>query len=431
MNTSAIVSRKKKAARKAKAAEAALSNGAVGIVKSVDRLVKQASTMKQKKRSLPVASKEFIHQVLDPNGKGATIKSGVPDGSATSSAVPEFVIDQVVNSPFSITEGGEWNCFILNLPFLRAKTILYGFDSLHNFGDVDWSKAAVLVDASESAASWQNLKGENTFDFYGMVLKGKLGALVDETATARLVSQGTTIDFSAPALQTQGFVYGVQYQFDPALVLAEVDSSPRLVNSFLWNNLDPTQIVQTYHNAYHSKAVDGIYQPLLRSDQSWQYENVVERMNYLRTSNDGGAGAQHPFILSDHYFKGWNCGACVFQGISVSAVLRVKVRSVVQTVVETGSATSAFVQPASALDEQALWIIWFLSKKMCHAYPASYNDWGWLSDLIESFVGEIPFVGRFAKAMVKPAWNWLGGTVQNLTGNPVRKDGDIWYDAQS
>ena len=70
---------------------------------------------------------------------------------------------------------------------------------------------------------------------------------------------------------------------------------------------------------------------------------------------------------------------------------------------------------------------------MPHAYPATYNDWGWLGDLLDSTLSMLPGIGtayRFAKPLIKPAWNWLGGKVSDFFGNPVSRDGDIFYDAK-
>ncbi|AYP65073.1 putative capsid protein [Lake Sinai virus 3] len=290
----------------------------------------------------------------------------------------------------------------------------------------------------------------------------------------RLLSRGLTGIYTAPSLETQGFVTACQYLAQGAIQTQTVGNNfvqsvevnadktvknvegkrlhysgpPKYVFPLEGDNCAPSSLVETYHQAYQSRAVDGFYMPLLSSSRDnpfaspkpqpiavynrWYYRGCLDPIPASKYA-DGPSQYFYDLNLADDVAPLYNTGVVWMEGISSKFSLKLKTRTVIQYIPTSGSVLANFTRHEPTYDQVALDAADRIRNMMPHAYPATYNDWGWLGDLLDSTLSMLPGIGtayRFAKPLIKPAWNWLGGKVSDFFGNPVSRDGDIFYDAK-
>lgn len=261
----------------------------------------------------------------------------------------------------------------------------------------------------------------------------------------RQVASGLTIDITVAQQQEQGFVTGAQFNAECKVIGEErqavidlKEETDHTIKSFATGSMlqgirdafeltdvAPPHLSMAYSNLYTAKAKDGVYMPILNSGRDNPFLSPIPR-DVALIAGDGTIYGTH----ADVALPGWNFGVVWFEQVHSSTAFRLKSRHVMEYV-PLAEGILATATPCDEIDDEvALKTIWRLRNRMPHAYPACYNSWGWLGDLLEGAAGLIPGVGPFIKPFVKPAFNWIGGKVSDFFGNPVMKDGDVWYDAQ-
>nr|UDY81099.1 MAG: capsid protein [Lake Sinai virus 8] len=447
----------------------------------------------------------WLRQYLNPMGLSTTSVTGYPDGSAVTTCVADYsntfnvsfpprealyctgtsaqqnpvMLDQASYAKIDKWSESDITLCILALPMLRNVVMLRLYpttptafnltDQTPNFPQrfPNWS-----VYASDGTR-FNN--GDNPGYLQSYVYLTNVDKHLSAARGYRLLSRGLTGIFTAPALETQGFVTACQYLAEGSIQSQPIHSDavrditldndgkvknvrkssdivssiPRYVFPLDGDNCAPSSLTETYHQAYQSKATDGFYMPLLSSsrDNPFRppqpravavYGNMLKRGCLDPVSEldeaQGPTHVIHHLNVADDVASLFNTGVVWLEGVSAKFSLKLKTRTILQYVPTSGSVLANFTRHEPTYDQMALDAADRLRNLMPHAYPAAYNDWGWLGDLLDSAISMLPGVGtvyNIAKPLLKPAWNWLGGKVSDFFGNPVHRDGDIFFDAKS
>lgn len=308
---------------------------------------------------------------------------------------------------------------------------------------------------------------DTAFDYIETVIPiDQMSQQIGQCVSYRCVAKGITAVFTMPQLETQGFITAAQFDSTPSMTwnsanavtavttkkiedstvtelasamgdmvivgkapavnLAAVETAKFLTfpaMAFNTSNISPATLVQAFHNAYVNKVSDGAYMPFLTTQRDNRYAYDFSRPISLR-------GQDYNTVV-DRTLSGWNAGVMWAEGITPKFSIKLKFRVVMELVPAAGTVIATFSRPTADEDKAALETVWAMRNKMAHAYPSCYNDWGWLQNLLEGAVNMIPVVGPWVSGLVKPAWNWIGGKVSGHFGNPIHKDGDVWYDAEN
>nr|WAP91248.1 MAG: capsid protein [Avian associated hepe-like virus 10] len=93
------------------------------------------------------------------------------------------------------------------------------------------------------------------------------------------------------------------------------------------------------------------------------------------------------------YNPGQNTGIIWFQAISGASSIKVKGRMHCEAEAQSGSYWSGFNQAGACEDPKAITFVASLSHRLPHAFPASANNRGVLSELLAKLVSKIPLIG--------------------------------------
>nr|QXV86616.1 capsid protein [Hepeviridae sp.] len=434
-----------------------------------NRTVRRAATGSTRKSPLRGAGKAWAKLYLNPMGKDDPSIIGYPDGSATRSVLADYRQDYNLSMPTytSITYSssgtpamtaaqyqssvGLWdNVSILFLSIPTAVNV--ALIRIYPSTPVTVAPTNSINSSIPTFPSWRvwgdggaPISNTGSISFIQTLIKlDNLPAHIAASVGYRLIARGATHVYTAPALETQGFVTSAQFGTEPILLFytKDVVATATLDNSVLTttntpvfnddayyfplSNIAPSALVECYHNAYTSKATDGSYTPVYSSARDNPYLCPYQRKITVLPDNNTDQ-------FNDYILPGWNTSVTWFEGVSAKFSIKYKHRSVYQYIAASGGVLANFTRQEPTDDPTALQAVWHLRNTMAHAYPSCYNDWGWLGDLVDAGLGMIPGFGtayKFAKPLIKPAWNWIGGKVRSHFGNPVASDGDVYYDAQ-
>nr|UDY81047.1 MAG: capsid protein [Lake Sinai virus 2] len=465
---------------------------------------RMVSRVTRRSAVITAAGLAWLRQYLNPMGPDTTSVTGYPDGSAVTTCIADY--SNTFNVSFPPREAlyctgssssekptlvdadnyakiDKWSTYditlcVLALPMLRNVVML----RLYPHTPTAFALTEQTPNFPQRFPNWSVYSADgtrfNNGDEPGYLQSYVYLPNVDKHLSAargyRLLSRGITGIFSAPALETQGFVTACQYLAEGSIqsqsiksdavrsvtvnsdgTVKNVESSsqtvssmPRYVFPLDGDNCAPSSLTETYHQAYQSKATDGFYMPVLSSSRDNPFHPPQPRAIAVYGSflargcldpvseaheADGPTHDIYRLNVADDVAPLFNTGVVWFEGISPKFSLKLKTRTVLQYIPTSGSVLANFTRHEPTYDQIALDAADRLRNLMPHAYPAAYNDWGWLGDLLDSAISMLPGVGtvyNIAKPLIKPAWNWLGNKVSDFFGNPVARDGDIFFDAK-
>jgi len=210
------------------------------------------------------------------------------------------------------------------------------------------------------------------------------------TSAARLVYYGITIFVDTPALYDQGTLVAAQlaqtWQYNYAVQpIKAVYSGPAVNYSTLINMPGAVQWVAR-EGCYMSLRLFSSALPFKDQETAYDYSGLF--VGTLNTSN-------LPQLLDG------NIGAIAMLNLSTNAQVRYTLNFGVELMVPPQSAYSPFLSFPSQPDPVALDSYYAISSKLRDAYPASYNDWNQLWDvikkvgisMIKSALKSVPVVG--------------------------------------
>nr|ULY68727.1 capsid protein [Lake Sinai virus] len=446
----------------------------------------------------------WLRQYLNPMGPSMSSVAGFPDGSAVTTCIADYsnnfnisfppreaiyctgtnsenqatLLDAATYAKIDAWTKADITLCILALPMLRNVAMV----RLYPTTPTAFTLSDGIPNFVQRFPNWSAFTTEgkllNNGDSPGYIQSFIYLPNVDKHLSAargyRLLSRGLTGIFTAPSLETQGFVTACQYLAQGTVLTQTVGNDfvqsvevnadktvknvagkrlhysgpPKYVFPLEGDNCAPSSLVETYHQAYQARAVDGFYMPLLSSSRDnpfqsprpqpiavynrWYYRGCLDPIPASKYA-DGPSQYFYDLNLADDVAPLYNTGVVWMEGISPNFSLKLKTRTVIQYIPTSGSVLANFTRHEPTYDQIALDAADRVRSMMPHAYPAAYNDWGWLGDLLDSTLSTLPGISmayRFAKPLIKPAWNWLGGKVSDFFGNPVSRDGDIFYDAK-
>nr|ULY68706.1 capsid protein [Lake Sinai virus] len=465
--------------------------------RTVSRLTRRAP-------AISAAGLAWLRQYLNPMGPSTTSVTGYPDGSAVTTCIADYsntfnvtfppkdaiyctgssaneapvMMDDKSYAKVDAWTHSDITLCVLALPMLRNVVML----RLYPHTPTEFSLTVLTPNFPQRFPNWSAYANDGSrFDngdepgyLQSFVYLPNVDKHLSAARGYRLLSRGVTGIFSAPALETQGFVTACQYLAEGSIQSQSIQSDavrsievnsdgtvknvksdtqvvasmPRYIFPLDGDNCTPSSLTETYHQAYQSKATDGFYMPILSSSRDNPFHPPQPRaiavygamlrrgcLDPVAASHepDGPQHAISHLNVADDVAPLFNTGVVWLEGVSPRFSLKLKARTVLQYVPTSGSVLANFTRHEPTYDQIALDAADRLRNLMPHAYPAAYNDWGWLGDLLDSAISMLPGVGtvyNIAKPLIKPAWNWLGGKVSDFFGNPVARDGDIFYDAR-
>lgn len=388
---------------------------------------------------------------LNPMGKEKTLVSGYPDGSAVTTTVADYTDDfsisfpndksslfltnanpavQVSDSLFNTVQLWKNSNITLNLMFpplmkhvavVRIYPVTPTSFKYSTNGTLkvackypNWSAFDENGDPAETTAvhyleSWLEIDS--------------VASHMSSCKKFRLIARGYTGIFTTPDLETQGFVTAAQMEnsvitenFNPDNTFPSMQFSKMFVANDM--NDTPAALTETYHNHYTNRACEGFYMPILSNSVEnpfsppIPYPIGVSAYDFSMSDQGGVTRTSKIFWrINDVVVQNLNTGVVWFESISPKFSLKIKTRSVLQYIPQSGSQLSAFNNVSPLYDPVAISTAHRLRSHLAHCYPSSYNDWGWLGDMIDAVLNEIPGVGsvyRLTKPVIKPVWNWLG-----------------------
>lgn len=268
----------------------------------------------------------------------------------------------------------------------------------------------------------------------------------------RLCYFGVTLTLDSTDLYNSGNVVAAQYVARPrSLGMMCPDALKAPMSAFVyWQDKDtPTyEDVALMPASYTGQAKYGCYMPMRLDPNHARWRSMVDSYVYELTGKpvvgqdtytmySGVSGTQtddglYPGCVIGHYetnqIKGDRhllpcsglVGCISLRGIHKSATLRFTFRCGFETQVQPGTPQAQFARMSVPFDRQAIDAYFAISRTLKDAYPAEYNDFGRMWDLIK---GAAKFLGPAVRAIpaVGPALYTLGSVAGRAIDSAVQK----------
>lgn len=265
----------------------------------------------------------------------------------------------------------------------------------------------------------------------------------------RMTHYGVTVYLDAPALSNQGSIVAAQYQAAPLSL-----SNPTYVDSVCahpairWQQRDTPDFTTCMQlpNAYTGLAKDGCYMPLKMDSNHavWRdvREVVYEATDWARrdtgvvdeltttyvvpgTAGSLGAGL-YPGLKRLYYASAsnaWvgqfhmlpaieNTGVIAWKGLDPKATLRFVHRVGFECQCQPGTSFAPFLRMAPGHDEAAVDSYFAIARELKDAYPAEYNDFGKLWDVIKGAAKRVsPLIETLLPGPAGAAVRTIGGLI--------------------
>lgn len=224
----------------------------------------------------------------------------------------------------------------------------------------------------------------------------------------RIISQSVTAELIAPALSNQGSVVAGQY-INPVQKSYASRTTEASIQSVMmpirWYDQPPPQSYLALGTvAYTGQATQGLYMPLKLTDFSVRHANrsafhIESPVSLPAPFIPGPAGTTgYPFYGAAGptpipVNSGEGIGIVYFNGLSVNASIRIRVRQSLEVFVRPGTPFAPLTEAPLPPDELAVRMYSEISGKLKDAYPASYNDLGKLKEQIVAIAKKVlPYV---------------------------------------
>lgn len=395
--------------------------------------------------------RSWLRNYLNPCGEITMAEVGVPDGSSTMAAHKNSRVDASIGCPPDLakvidqannTQGGNWWLCIVVPPWVDDCVILLATG-------VEPTKAPEglfnILATVATYPSWTQVGTgavtANTFFMARLPSPGlpvvaganEDGDNVDYASQFRYTKRGITCHLIADDLTNRGSVTAAQWFCKPQ---PEVFGTRHASNStteayitecgFAWSimtgEITPTKLTAADERAYQGLAKEGCYMPVYRSGSDFTYQPYSQRVVFIHTTSDNADNPEVPplngtssgglvragMLIRKTIDHSQNIGVVWFRGVSSKATVRIKGRYSIQAVVEPGSPWAADSCIGPKRDDVALTTALTIQNDVAQAYPAHYNDWGWLGNVIKGLISKIPVIGGVASNLFEPLGTALG-----------------------
>lgn len=399
---------------------------------------------------LTTAGEAWAIKALHPNGEEATGVLGIPDHVSLPVVTPEFRTNHVI--PSIGTEATKTDDLdILVLPFADLPILYRRYTSgsaENNYGN--WTPVwnATLNVATQYVSTAVVDDATTTGDPMRFTVPVKASDLNRVYGYGRVTHKGVTCHLDAPALTDQGRIIAGQValpfktEMGPLTAVGwqNAAGSPKVTKALAdFYSLDSIPLeenclVQTSPGAATWEARQGVYVPLRFRDPAHQFSpsgsaallgmttpgGTPEAVRFRETVK-GPTGTEGTTAIYPTPRMLLNCqtGVVLMRGIAPTASVHLKVITGLESLVETCSAVSPYQRMSPSLDCEAINMVTRMGQELPQAYPASYNDFGFLGGLINTlnpvakkirtgFLNKIPLIGKF--------WDWQEENIYSKMG---------------
>jgi hypothetical protein len=374
-------------------------------------------------------------RMLHPCGEGYAMVTKVPDGAINTSVVLERRDDYKLSSGLA-ADAGNWNCIVLDLPFLACGQIAFRWADTADPQGADIAQAVIeAINLGAVAGSgypaWRSTVAFPAISYtrmYSATLSDTIGGHdVSEISaiikTARRTYYGTTSELDASELYNQGRVFTGQWTPDIANGTAANTTDETKVDTY--NTQIPAylidQIVSSDSRFYKEEAKVGVYMPLRAIDSTILLTPAQEWRNVV-ASYPGGPALET--LLNDQpkdlVLRGWSIAVTHWDGIDARANVSMKRIEGIEVEPAPNSLYSPFNSPGWPDDIRAMQMVREFSRNEPHGYPADFNSLGKLLQNIVGGIGDavgslgLPIISDIGKAASGVARSGLGNTIANL-----------------
>lgn len=401
--------------------------------------------MSRKRARLSASGRAFLRESLNPCGESEPNSTGVPDGASAETAIVRSRSDDIISIPANLLailpgEHDPWYVLFVIPPWLNDAAIIIA----SGFQISDFSALNTLIKTVGVYPDWtqsETTASIGTTVWASRIIAPNFGlrsttAAGDELQNAsdfRLVARGVTFELMASDLTNQGHCTASQYSVksDPNIfyryqtvfaasssggsptvsVPALIDTA--LVYEYVLGNPTPAYLTASNTQTYQGLAKEGVYMPIYKSASAHEFWPYLQRYIYLVTQNDVNGEPIKSTSANPYPAKirvpDQNFGFVHFKAIDKAASINMKGRCTIQAVIEPESTWSAFSHTSPQEDSVALEAYDRFRNKLQHAYPACYNDWGFLGNIVKGLISKIPVVGGLLSGLVDPAGKLIGG----------------------
>lgn len=379
-------------------------------------------------------------KVLHPNGEGDEYVTRFPDGCANTTIVMERRDEFKLEAPATALTGQRnWNCIVIENPFLLATSIALRWDSAQtpSVADLNAAMEEALTypgRATRQWPAWETVEID-AFDLDISVLGAtaltpnyldtQSGPATD-IKSVRRTYMGCTFDLDASDLYNQGRVVAGQWKPDVTLGLANVNDggtppvSIGSVNVYLMQTPAATinNIVQSDELVYQAEAKCGLYIPIRPAEMDipmtacQEYRTMAPRVPSENPVPIFTAG-QTISETRDVWLRGWMIGVSYWSDIDYRASLRIKRKEGIEFISAPAGPFAPFADEALPADIRAQQMIQEFSRREPHAYPADFNE---LGKLLQNIVGGI---ADAVSSLGIPVLSDIGTTVGGLARGKV------------
>lgn len=365
-----------------------------------------------------------------PGGKAFVIKALHPSDSefkaprGPGSVVPTTAIasDQLVNIPVPTT--AKFALAVQTANPWMGLTVYFYADETQFFGNPIEIWQIQNAALGGGTVKWSAGQAVPTLKS----LTDNVQVIQDNFEKYRVVAQSITVEYLAPATADQGSITSCQYVEAPATF----SGSSYELSGTAWDKFHLVGDLHVYEyppsldkylmgtSAYTSKIRDGVYQPLRLEKFKWHTADdcmipmnfpadlTVHNQHQLETKNAGLMYYPWHFTMAGFDPTAAYCfpkctsdviGLTLFSGMAAAGgdvTLRFRYRQNLEVVPVLGTVFASMSEAPLPPDDTAYRMYREISGRMKDAYPASYNDWGKLKEVIKS-------IGKKVLPAVDPA----------------------------
>lgn len=360
------------------------------------------------------AGRNWSIKYIHPCGEGLDCAVKTPDGASQLSVSMERRDDYLLKFTGDITKESTWTCLVIHMPFLCLDRLALAWGQTMSPTEDDLntvvSEAIEKYDWNDPSFNkarypdWASATPREGVIVYYQILQPSvlfpttiesghdLASVTHTTREIRRVYYGSTTDLDANDLTNQGRITAGQF---PPNIAKRTQTHHRDVKGagaegevvsvvevekdiWMWN-LPPfttNDITQQDRKSYQAEAKDGLYSPCRTWNEKNSYTAIAGGRYVHAIWGNSEAADETNFIQAervDFALEAWGCMVELYEGISTSANLRLKIREGLELQPATHSPYQPFQTEGWAQDDVAMVVAREFSRTSPHHYIADMN----------------------------------------------------------
>lgn len=372
-------------------------------------------------------------KAVHPNGETVTSSAGIPDHTNVPVVTPEMRVNYTIVGTLETQGNSDVDIVVLPYSHLAFMWRRRPTGSPEPDIDKDWNYVFFPVAGeygSEFSAQCVPLDGTADPESEVVQFDYATSKLPIQYGRTRSMYTGITAHLDAPTLADQGRLVAGQLALEQTPTTFSEVVGRKGTKSY--KILDPIQIssiegrlpmtesalFQATPGAVVWEAREGVYMPMRFRDPVHLFGNDL-RETLAAVSYDTGT-----YLLQDTRKFGIVpgsllnelTGVILFRGIDNRANINVKVRRGLESLVDSATAIAPFQHQSPVLDPLAIDRVTQIAQSSPMAYPACYNDWGEILNVIKQVVGVVKPVAKFVGGLGIPIVSDLGNGIGDFAG---------------